>query len=215
MAVIEDDEPTLLLAKHEERKLVQMQLEKNMIVSSLLTMHDAKASETNLWYLDNGANNHMTGFKSKFTELNEKVTGQVCFGDGSMVKIEGKGIVMFVGKNGEEYGLREVYYIPNLKTNIISTGQLSEDGNSFIIRGEFLWVFNQRERLLMKVKRSENRLYIMVIETSNKECLMTKEDEASKLWHVRLGHVNYQAMSLMSKQKMVIRMPRTVQPKTI
>lgn len=106
-----------------------MQLDKNMIVSSLLIMCGAKASETKLWYLDNGENNHMMGFKSKFTELNKKVTGQVHFRDGSTIKIEGKGIVMFLGKNGEEHALREVYYISNLKTNIISIGQLSEDGN--------------------------------------------------------------------------------------
>lgn len=41
---------------------------------------------------------------------------------------------------------------------------------------------------------------------------MSKLDEDSRLWHTRLGHVNYQAMSLMSKEKMVSRIPKTIKP---
>lgn len=65
MAEIEDDEPSFLLTKHEERMPVKMQLDKNMIVSSLLTMNDAMERETNLWYLDNRASNHMTTVRSR------------------------------------------------------------------------------------------------------------------------------------------------------
>ena len=37
------------------------------------------------WYLDSGANNHMTGSKAAFSELDDDVTGTVKFGDGSKV----------------------------------------------------------------------------------------------------------------------------------
>lgn len=50
--------------------------------------------ESNLWYLDNGASNHMTGQFSKFNELDTKVTGEVMFGDGSLVQIKGKGSII-------------------------------------------------------------------------------------------------------------------------
>lgn len=215
MAVVEDDEPALLLAKYEGNESVEMKIEEKGVTPSLLMMKDAGSGETKVWYLDNGASNHMTGFKSKFTELNQKVTGQVRFGDGSSVKIEGKGTIMFMCKNGEEHALRDVYYIPSLKTNIISIGQLSEEGNRVMIRGQFLWVYDKQERLLMKVKRTENRLYRLLIETCNNKCFMTKTDEVAKLWHVRLGHVNYQALNLMSKQNMVIGMPNIVTPKNV
>lgn len=215
MAVVEDNEPALLLAKHEKEKSTLVHLDETRVVLSLLTKNEAKANETKIWYLDNGASNHMTGFRSKFTELDEKITGQVRFGDGSSVKIEGKGTIMFVCKNGEEFALHEVYYIPSLQTNIVSIGQLSEEGNRVVIKGEYLWAFDQHERLLMKVRRSQNRLYRLMIETSGKKCLMTKLDEVSRLWHVHLGHVNYQALNLMSKHRMVNGMPRITQPKTV
>lgn len=37
----------------------------------------------------------MIGQRSKFKDLDEGVTGQVKFGDGSIVEIKGKGSVMF------------------------------------------------------------------------------------------------------------------------
>jgi hypothetical protein len=39
------------------------------------------------WYLDTGASNHMIGTRSTFTTLDERVTGSVKFGDGSVVDI--------------------------------------------------------------------------------------------------------------------------------
>ena len=59
-----------------------------------------------MWYLDNGASNHMTGDPSKFRELNSGVTGRVKFGDGSAVQIEGKGSILFKCKNGDQWLLR-------------------------------------------------------------------------------------------------------------
>lgn len=123
--------------------------------------------ETNLWYLDNGASNHMTGQRSKFKELDEKITGRVKFGDGSTIEIKGKGSMMFKCKYGEEVVFHEVYYIPTLCNNIISLGQLSEKGNKVVLNGAFLWVYDTQVRLLMKVKRSANRLYKIILESGN------------------------------------------------
>lgn len=190
-----------------------MILNERILVPKLLTIREEKQGESNLWYMNNSASNHMTEQKSKFAELDEGLTGQVKFGDGSTVKIEGKGSIVFRCKNGEEWRLNEVYYIPSLCSNIISLGQLSEMGNRVILKGEFLWVFDNQERLLMKVKCSQNRLYKLILETSKSCCLLTKSDELSKLWHTRLGHVNYRALELMSKNEMVYGFPKMVQPK--
>lgn len=45
---------------------------------------------------------------------------------------------MFNCKNGEERLLKGVYYIPNLCNNIITLGQLSEEGNKVVLNGNFL-----------------------------------------------------------------------------
>lgn len=210
---MEDDEPVLLLAKYTMDKL--MLVDENRVVPALLPKGEDKVSETNLWYLDNGASNHMTGYKTKFSDLDYGITGQVRFGDGSTVKIEGKGTVMLMCKNGEERTLHEVYYIPSLRNNIINLGQLSEEGNRVVLKGDFLWDYDKQERLLMKVKRSSIRLYKLIIESSRHVCLLSKAEEVSKLWHARLGHVNYQALSMMSKARMATGLPKITQPKSV
>lgn len=207
----QDDEPALLMVKAQGDKVLLN--EEN--VKPRLQMTESKNGGSNVWYLDNGASNHMTGERSKFTELNEKVTGQVRFGDGSTVDIKGKGAILFRCKNGEERLFKEVYYIPSLCNNILSLGQFSEEGNRVVMHGEYLWVYDKGEKLLMKVKRSCNRLYKILVETVDSKCLMSKTDEEAWLWHTRLGHVNFQALNLMSRNSMVEGVPKVIQPKDL
>lgn len=128
------------------------------------------------------------------------------------MKIEGKGTVTFMCKNGETRTLDGVYYIRTLRNNIISLGQLAEDGNIIVIKGELLWVYDSRGTLLMKVKRSNNRLYKIIINSVHPVCLLTKQEKETKLWHMRMGHVNYNALSMMAKENMVNGMPKINPP---
>lgn len=210
-----DDEPALLLAEHTKEKAQLLILDEGKVKPMLKKEPNGIQGESNLWYLDNGASNHMSGEKSKFSTLNEGVSGQVKFGDGSSVEIKGKGSIIFNCKNGEERTLSDVYFIPSLRSNIISLGQLTEEGNQVTIKGDYMWVHERDGRLLMKVKRSANRLYKLIIESAKPRCLLSRTEEDSKLWHARLGHVNYQAMSLMFKENMVKGFPKVVQPKDV
>lgn len=105
-----------------------MLINEEKLAPELNKTHGDKQVQSNLWYLENGATNHMTGQRSKFLNLDEKITGQVKFGDGSTVDTRGRGSVVFMCKTGEERVFREVYYIPSLCNNIISLGKLLEEG---------------------------------------------------------------------------------------
>ncbi|GJT41469.1 uncharacterized mitochondrial protein-like protein [Tanacetum coccineum] len=120
---------------------------------------ESNTDEDDVWYFDNGASNHMTGNYSYFSELNENITGRVRFGDGSCVSIKGKGSILFQGKNGKQKLLKDVYYIPALRSNVISLGQAKISGYDISIRGDFLTMRDSWGSLLIKVPRSANRLY--------------------------------------------------------
>lgn len=77
----------------------------------------------NVWYLDNGASNHMSGRKEYFSNLDEKVTCKMRFGDDSRIDTKGNGSIVFLNKDGKWKILANVYYIPELRNNIISLGQ--------------------------------------------------------------------------------------------
>ncbi|KAF2320627.1 hypothetical protein GH714_029256 [Hevea brasiliensis] len=102
------------------------------------------------WYLDTGATNHMTGDKHCFVEIDDSICGKVKFGDGSVIDIQGFGSVMFQCKNGEHLTLTNVYYIPKLKSNIISLGQIDESGGRILIECGALRVYDNSNRLIIK-----------------------------------------------------------------
>lgn len=127
-------EPALLLSTPKEKHTKHMMLEEDQVQTNLLKVGEEMV-ESNRYYLDNGASNHMTGQKGKFTELNESFHGQVKFGDGSVVHIQGKGNISLQCKIGEQRLLTDVYYMPRLCDNIISLSQLTEEGCDVSLKG--------------------------------------------------------------------------------
>jgi transposase InsO family protein len=158
------------------------------------------------WYLDSGAINHMMGCRAAFSELDEKHAGSVRFGDGSWVQIRGRDTVLFQCKNGEHRALTDVYYIPELRSSIVSLGQLDEHGAEVLIRNGVLRIRDQDGRLLAKVSRSRNRLYLLDLKVEQPVCLAAAYAEEPWLWHGRFGHLSFEALGRLGK--MVTGMPR-------
>lgn len=163
------------------------------------------------WYLDNGASNHMTGNRNLFSELNERIVGKVRFGDGSCVDIKGRGSILFQGKRGEQRLLTNIYYIPALKNNIMSLGQATEAGCEVVMKGCHLVMKDVEGRVLMKVQRSENRLYKIGLKIGSQVCLQAKITNDAWKWHARMGHVNFDSLRKMSSKRMVLGLPHLEQ----
>ncbi|XP_024007711.1 uncharacterized protein LOC112083870 [Eutrema salsugineum] len=51
---------------------------------------EVESGSDKLWYIDNGASNHMTGNQNCFSKIDETVTGKVRFGDDSCIDIKDK-----------------------------------------------------------------------------------------------------------------------------
>jgi hypothetical protein len=74
------------------------------------------------------------------------------------VEIKGVGSVIFTAESGELTG---VYYIPALRNSIISLGQLDESGSRVEIKDGVMRIWDHHRRLLAKVTRGTNRLYVL------------------------------------------------------
>ena len=63
---------------------------------------------------------------------------------------------MFQGKRGDQWVLSDVYYIPKLKSNLVSLGQLTEIGYKVMLDDDELEVLEKHsDRLIMKVPNTE------------------------------------------------------------
>lgn len=78
--------------------------------------YEVKDGEDDIWYLDNGASNHMSGDRRYFSSIDDSISGKVRFGDDSCIDINGKGSIEFMDRNGEARKITDVYFIPNLKS---------------------------------------------------------------------------------------------------
>jgi hypothetical protein len=124
-------------------------------------LDEQKDRDTGTWVQDTGATNHMYGCRAAFTKIDTMVLGTVHFGDNSVARIEGRRTVMFMYKNGESWSFDGVYFIPRLTTNIVSIGQLDEIGYNIEIDTDVMKIWEPDGVLLAKVKREENRLYLL------------------------------------------------------
>ncbi|CAA0841943.1 cysteine-rich RLK (RECEPTOR-like protein kinase) 8 [Striga hermonthica] len=181
LAQVDDEEPALLMATTCKLHDVEPELEEVKAAATeqgkaLQAVHlDESSAQVHLgrmgggmeqrWYLDSGASNHMTGSKEAFSELDDGVTGTVKFGDGS-----------------------------KLRSSIISIGQLDEHGCEVLVKGGVLKLQDQEQRLLAKVQRSRNRLYLLDLKVEQPVCLAVRHTEEPWLWHARFGHLSFDAL---------------------
>ncbi|GKG17622.1 zinc finger, CCHC-type containing protein, partial [Tanacetum coccineum] len=94
----------------------------------------------------------------------------------------------------------------------ISLGQLAEGGDEIKIKDPFLWVHDAAGKLVMKVRRSSNRLYKIELEEVNSRCLIAEIRDPTWLWHTRLGHVNFTSLKLMSERGLIEGIPKIEVP---
>ncbi|XP_050902746.1 uncharacterized protein LOC127115187 [Lathyrus oleraceus] len=85
--------------------------------------------DKNVWYLDNGCSNHMTGKKEAFINIDSLFGSKVKLGNGEHVEIKGKGNIGVTTKRGSKV-IDDTLYVPELDENLLSIGQILEHGYS-------------------------------------------------------------------------------------
>ncbi|KAG6407711.1 hypothetical protein SASPL_130708 [Salvia splendens] len=123
-----------------------------------------------------------------FEELNG---GLVYMGNDSPCKTTGIGSIKLRNQDGSTRILKDVRYVPQLKKNLISLGALESKGLVVIMRDGILKATSGALVMLKGVRKNNLYYYqgstvvgtVATTTSSNK-----KDAEATKLWHLRLGH---------------------------
>jgi hypothetical protein len=112
--------------------------------------------------------------------------------------------------------LSDVYFIPKLRSNLISLGQLTEIGHKIEMDDDYIEVIDKnKNRLIMKVHMSANRLYKIQLDVVKPVCLLANANDESWLWHGRLGHVNFKSIKLLVEKKMPGGLPMIEHPEQV
>ncbi|KAJ9536451.1 hypothetical protein OSB04_un000359 [Centaurea solstitialis] len=151
---------------------------------------------------------HMCPNKNWFSSLNLKSEGMVQVGDDYIIEKEGFSIVKFKHHDGVIREFKNIWYVPKSGKNLISLGALEADGYNYSFANGRMKV--ERGALVeMKPLRHSSHLYVLQGQTiigaaamvsEAADCDKVVDFDASKLWHLRLGHAGENALQGLAKQ---------------
>ncbi|KAF6203143.1 hypothetical protein GE061_003559 [Apolygus lucorum] len=166
-----------------------------LALSAMKSYHDA-------WIIDSGASSHMTMREDWMTNSKPRIQ-DITVANNSKITAKSCGDVrMKLSNDSSETTIRDVLYIPELNTNLLSVGKIVDKGKVVIFSKEGCKIFDEDscevqgdataqgtfEEGVFKLGVSE------VIEQAN---AVTKKQESQVLWHKRLGHLNAKSMMLL------------------
>lgn len=93
------------------------------------------------------------------------------------------------GKNTENINVQDVLYIPELTTNLLSEGKITE---KVTFQKEDCAIFDRRGNIIAKGHQRDG-----VYQLENLEQAMVAMIEEDQLWHCRLDHLNQKSMTIL------------------
>nr|KYP50124.1 Retrovirus-related Pol polyprotein from transposon TNT 1-94 [Cajanus cajan] len=193
--------------KEEEVNVAQKEESEDEVLLMVTTTKPEKKTFGESWYLDTGCSNHMTFQKSWFIDLNEKIKSRVKFADNSTMKCEGKGKILIRRKDGKTAVISNVLYVPAMKHNLLSIGQLLQKGYLIDWNDQMLRILDKNGSPILKAPLSNNRTFRVDISVSDYMCFAAAVLDTNWLWHLRFGHLNFGSLSQLAGKEMVVGLP--------
>ena len=101
----------------------------------------------------------MCGNKYLVSQLSESYNSTMTFGDSSKVNVVGKWNIQIKTKNGNVETISNVFYIHDLKSNLLSIRQLQKNGYVTTIKESACEIYDPKRGLIARVEMTLNRLF--------------------------------------------------------
>ncbi|GJZ40905.1 putative ribonuclease H-like domain-containing protein [Tanacetum coccineum] len=166
--------------------------------------------------VDSGCSSHMTGNKAYLSDYKDYNGGFVAFGsDPKGGKITGKGKIRTANLDFDD-----VYFVDELKFNIFFVSQMCDKKISVLFTDTECLILSPSFKLLdesqvvLRAPR-KNEVYSLdlknIVPSGGITCLYANATtNESKLWHKRLGHVNFKNINKLVKGHLVRGLPSKV-----
>ncbi|GKB08202.1 putative ribonuclease H-like domain-containing protein [Tanacetum coccineum] len=166
--------------------------------------------------VDSGCSSHMTSNKAYLSDYEDFNRGFVAFGsDPKGGKITGKGKIKTANLDFDD-----VYFVDELKFNLFSISQMCDKKNSILFTESECLILSPSFKLLdesqvvLRAPRKDD-VYSLdlknIVPSGGITCLYANATaDESKLWHRRLGHVNFKNINKLVKGHLVRGLPSKV-----
>jgi hypothetical protein len=152
------------------------------------------------WVVDSGASFHATLHRKHFLDYVQGDFEQVHLGDDAPCKIIGMGKVKIKQRNGNQWLLKEVRHVPDLRKNLISTRQLASEGCMSIFTDK-TWKVIKGSLVIAKGEKV-GTMYLCTGNTDSSISLASTGVDTT-LWHHRLGHMSEKGMQILQKRNLL------------
>nr|GEZ05739.1 copia protein [Tanacetum cinerariifolium] len=159
-----------------------------------------------LFIIDSGCSKHMMGNLKLLINFVEKFLGTVKFGNDQIVPILDYGDLVQGAVT-----IKRVYYVEGLNHNLFSVGQFCDVDLKVAFQKSTCYIRDLKGNDLLTASRGTNLYSITLQDTTspNPICLMAKATSSQAwLWHRRLSHLNFNTINLLSKNDIVIGLPK-------
>ena len=154
---------------------------------------------TSDWWLDSGATVHVCNNREMFKIFNDlKEPEEVLMGNDAAAKVLGKGSVELNFTSGQKLTLVNVFYVPELRKNLVSASLLCKKGFKVVLESDNVIV--SKNGVFVGKGYSSNGMFKLSINEIN---AVNYVDSSFLLWHARLGHLNYGYLNYMSEYKYI------------
>ncbi|CAL9237510.1 unnamed protein product [Arabidopsis halleri] len=189
----------------KQANYVEFNEEEEILLMAHVELKGSKMED--LWFLDSGCSNHMTGAKKWFSELDESFRHSVKLGNNARMTVEGKGSIK-LKVNGLIQVIQDVYYVPELSNNLLSLGQLQERNLAILIQDGVCKIYHPSRGLIVETPMTANRMFVILAQLVGLDsCLQVAASSDTHLWHCRFAHLNYKSLQMLSSKEMVIGLP--------
>ena len=191
--------------------------EGEMLLMAYVEENIAKGRDA--WFLNSKCSNHMCGDITMFSNINDRFRQIVRLGNNTRMKVLGKGNVK-LHLDEINVTVTDVYYVPELKNNLLSLGQFQEKGLAILIQGGACKIYHPYQGLIMETNMSANRMFILSALSQAAQTAVQHDEchnassqvNLSKLWHRRYRHLNFKGLKTLQSKGMVRGLPLLTEP---
>ncbi|XP_019416371.1 PREDICTED: uncharacterized protein LOC109327653 [Lupinus angustifolius] len=165
-----------------EAKLVKEENEdfEEEVVQLMMTT-ECRSQRNGTWYLDSSCSNHMTGHKEWLVNFDSSKRNKVKFVDNRVVITEGSSDIHLKMKSGSKAYITDVLFVPEMKTNMISLGQLHEKGFNMELNDGVMSVYDKLKKKILQAPLSNNMTFQIKLGIAESQCLKA-ETALNETW---------------------------------
>nr|GFB00127.1 hypothetical protein [Tanacetum cinerariifolium] len=159
-----------------------------------------------LFIVDSGCSKHMTRNLKLLVNFVEKFLGTVKFGNDQIAPILGYGDLV-----QGAIMIKRVYYVEGLNHNLFSVGQFCDADLEVAFRKSTCFIRDLKGNDLLSGSRRTDLYSITLQDTNspNSICLVAKATSSQAwLWHHHLSYLNFDTINLLSKNDIVVGLPK-------